>query len=151
MEQTGPIFGSVFRGGSCLCNAGGPIVKIVSLVARYLLGLLFTIFGLNGLLESVQRGFIHNPPPTNPLALEFIHTTGLSHFAVGFFSLQLLGGLLLLSGFFVPLALTLPAAELFNILAFHLSFAPAAIGPGVVACLLWLLVFLTTGEISPTF
>jgi hypothetical protein len=54
---------------------------------------------------------------------------------------QLLGGLLLLSGFFVPLALTLLAAELYNILAFHLTLLPD-IAPGLVACLLWVLVFL---------
>jgi len=35
---------------------------------------------------------------------------------------QVLGGRLLLFGFFVPLALTLLAAELYNMLAFHLVF-----------------------------
>jgi hypothetical protein len=54
----------------------------------------------------------------------------------------LIGGLLLLSGFFVPLALTLLAAELYNILAFHLTLAPASIAPGLVASVLWVLVFL---------
>ena len=54
----------------------------------------------------------------------------------------MLGGLLLLSGFFVPLALTLLAAELYNILAFHLKLAPATIAPALVASLLWVLVFL---------
>jgi putative oxidoreductase len=55
--------------------------------------------------------------------------------------MQLIGGLLLLSGFFVPFALTVLAAELYNILAFHLTLSPG-IGPGLVACVLWLLVFL---------
>jgi hypothetical protein len=50
--------------------------------------------------------------------------------------------LLLLSGYFVPLALTLLAAELYNILAFHLTLAPASIAPALVACVLWVLVFL---------
>ena len=48
--------------------------------------------------------------------------------------MQLLGGLLLLFGYFVPLALTLLAAELYNILAFHLTMAPATIAPALVAC-----------------
>lgn len=52
-----------------------------------------------------------------------------------------LGGLLLLAGIFVPLALTLLAAELYNILAFHLTLEPG-IAPAVVACVLWVLVFL---------
>lgn len=56
--------------------------------------------------------------------------------------MQVLGGLLLLSGYFVPLALTVLAAELYNILAFHLTFAPATIVPALVASVLWVLVFL---------
>ena len=87
-------------------------MKIVSTIARYLLGLMFTVFGLNGFLN-----FIHQPPPTNPLAIQFFIAISASHFAAFFFAVQLIGGLLLLSGYFVPLALTLLAAELFNILA----------------------------------
>ena len=41
-------------------------MKIVSIIARYLLGLIFTVFGLNGFFN-----FIHQPPPTNPLAIQF--------------------------------------------------------------------------------
>ena len=111
-------------------------MKIVSVIARYLLGLLFTIFGLNGFFN-----FIHQPPPANPLALQFIIAISSSHFAAFFFAVQLIGGLLLLSGFFVPLALTLLAAELYNILAFHLTLLPGIV-PGLVASVLWVLVFL---------
>src|SRR5271154_1771819 len=111
-------------------------MKIVSIIARYLLGLMFTVFGLNGFLN-----FIHQPPPSNPLALQFFIAISASHFAVFFFAMQLIGGLLLLSGFFVPLALTVLAAELYNILAFHLTLSPG-MAPAFVACVLWLLVFL---------
>src|SRR5580692_451412 len=116
-------------------------MKIVSVIARFLLGLQFTVFGLNGFLN-----FIHQPPPANPLALQFLIAVSSSHFAAFFFAIQLLGGLLLLSGFFVPLALTLLAAELFNILAFHLTLAPASIPPALVASVLWILVFLQYRE-----
>jgi putative oxidoreductase len=112
-------------------------MKTVGVIARYLLGLLFTVFGLNGFLN-----FIHQPPPANPLELQFFIAIGSSHFAAFFFVVQLIGGLLLLSGFFVPLALTLLAAELYNILAFHLTFDPAGIGPALVGAVLWVLVFL---------
>jgi uncharacterized membrane protein YphA (DoxX/SURF4 family) len=111
-------------------------VKIAATVARYLLGLMFTVFGLNGFLQ-----FIHQPPPSNPLALQFLVAVSASHFAAFFFALQLVGGLLLLAGVFVPLALTVLAAELYNILAFHLTLAPGA-APAVLACVLWVLVFL---------
>jgi putative oxidoreductase len=112
----------------------------VSVVARYLLGMMFTVFGLNGFLN-----FIHQPLPANPLAMQFFIATSASHFAEFFFAVQLLAGLLLLSGFFVPLALTLLAAELYNILAFHLTLAPG-IAPGLAACVLWVLVFFNYRE-----
>ena len=111
-------------------------MKIVSVTARYLLGLMFTVFGLNGFLN-----FIHQPPPSNPLAIQFFIAISASHFAAFFFAMQLIGGLLLLSGFFVPFALTVLAAELYNILAFHLTLSPG-IAPALIACVLWLLVFL---------
>ena len=116
-------------------------MKIASIVSRYLLGLMFTVFGLNGFLQ-----FIHQPPPPNPLAIQFLTAVSASHFAGFFFAVQLVGGLLLLSGFFVPLALILLAAELYNILAFHITLAPSAIAPGLLACLLWVFVFLRYRE-----
>jgi uncharacterized membrane protein YphA (DoxX/SURF4 family) len=75
-------------------------MKILAIVARYLLGIMFTVFGLNGFLQ-----FIHQPPPTNPLALQFLVAISASHFSAFFFAVQVLAGLLLLSGYFVPLAL----------------------------------------------
>jgi putative oxidoreductase len=116
-------------------------MKITSIIARYLLGLIFTVFGLNGFLN-----FIHQPPPTNPLTIQFLVSVSQSHFATFFFAVQVLGGLLLLSGFFVPLALILLAAELYNILAFHLTLAPATIAPALVASVLWVLIFLQYRE-----
>jgi heme/copper-type cytochrome/quinol oxidase subunit 3 len=50
-------------------------MKTTSIVARYLLGLMFTVFGLNRFLN-----FIHQPPPTNPLALQFFGAIVASHF-----------------------------------------------------------------------
>ena len=116
-------------------------MKIASTVARYLLGLMFTVFGLNGFLQ-----FIHQPPPPNPLAMKFLVAVSASHFAAFVFAVQVLGGLLLLFGFFVPLALTLLAAVLYNILAFHLTMAPGSIAPALVACVLWILVFVQCRE-----
>ena len=116
-------------------------MKIASIFARYLLGLIFTVFGLNGFLN-----FIHQPPPANPLAIQFFVSVSGSHFAAFFFAMQVLGGLLLLLDYFVPLALTVLAAELYNILAFHLTLAPASIAPALMASVLWVLVFLQYRE-----
>ena len=112
-------------------------MRIVEIVARHLLGIMFTVFGLNGFLN-----FIHQPPPPNPLASQFFIAISASHFSVFFFAVQLVAGLLPLSGYFVPLALVLLAAEIFNILAFHLTIAPATIGPCLLVAVLWVLVFL---------
>jgi putative oxidoreductase len=111
-------------------------MKIAAIIARYLLGLIFVVFGLNGFLN-----FIHQPPPPNPLAMQFLIAISSSHLAWFFFAVQLIGGLLLLSGYFVPLALTLLAAELYNILAFHLTLSPATIGPALLSAVLWIVVF----------
>jgi putative oxidoreductase len=116
-------------------------MKLAAIVARYLLGLIFTVVGLNGFLN-----FIPQPPPPNPLAIQFLVSVSESHFAAFFFAIQVLGGLLLLSGYFVPLALTLLAAELYNILAFHLTLSPTTIAPALVASVLWVLVFLRHRE-----
>ena len=110
-------------------------MKIAATIARYLLGLMFTVFGLNGFLN-----FIKQPPPTNPLAIQFFTGVVGSHFAYMFFAFQLIAGLLLLSGYFVPLALTILAAEIINILTFHVTMNPEGIAPGLLALLLWLLV-----------
>src|SRR5580658_6542051 len=111
-------------------------MKIAAIIARYLLGLIFVVFGLNGFLN-----FIHQPPPPNPLSMQFLIAISSSHLAWFFFAVQLIGGLLLLSGYFVPLALTLLAAELYNILAFHLTLS-SGITLALFACVLWVLVFL---------
>ena len=111
-------------------------MKIAAIIARYLLGLIFVVFGLNGFLN-----FIHQPPPPNPLAMQFLIAISSSHLAWFFFAVQLIGGLLLLSGYFVPLALTLLAAELYNILAFHLTLSPATLGPALLSAVLWIVVF----------
>jgi len=116
-------------------------MKMAAIIARYLMGLIFTVFGLNGFLN-----FIPQPPLSNPLTVQFLTSVSQSHFAAFFFAIQLLGGLLLLSGYFVPLALTLLAAELYNILAFHLTLSPATIAPALVTSVLWVLVFLQHRE-----
>jgi putative oxidoreductase len=115
---------------------GASLMKIAATIARYLLGLLFLVFGLNGFLH-----FIKLPPPTNPLAISFY--TGLigSHYAYMFFAVQVIGGVLLLAGYFVPVALIVLAAEIVNILTFHVTMEPSTIGQGILPLVLWLIVF----------
>ena len=112
-------------------------MKLASTIARYLLGLMFTVFGLNGFLH-----FIHQPPPASPLALQYMTVMVVSHYFAFVFLVQLVAGILLLVNRFVPLALALLAPVLVNILLFHGLMDPAGLPPGILATILWVLVFL---------
>jgi putative oxidoreductase len=107
-------------------------MKIASVIARYLLGLIFLVFGLNGFLH-----FIPMPPPTG-LAAQFGGAIFASHYWVLIFGLQVLGGLLLLLNRFVVLALVLLGPVIVNILFFHLLMAPEGIPLAAVVVVLWL-------------
>jgi uncharacterized membrane protein YphA (DoxX/SURF4 family) len=109
-------------------------MKIAVLVARILLGLIFVFFGLNAFFN-----FLHAPTPPG-LAGQFIGALFVSHFYVVPFGFQILGGLLLLSGRFIPLALVILAPILVNILTFHLTMSPGIL-PGLVCTVLWLVIF----------
>ena len=105
-------------------------MKIVTIIARLLLGLVFVVFGLNGFLH-----FIHMPPPTGTAAQQFgtaLATTGYFHVI---FLLQLLGGLLVLLGW-VPLGLTILCPIIVNIVLFHVCMAPDGLPLAIVVSLL---------------
>ena len=110
-------------------------MKITTLIARILLGLLFLVFGLNGFLH-----FIPMPPPTG-LAAQYMGALYVSHYLVFIFLVQVVGGALLLANRFVPLALILLALILVNILSFHSFMAPAGLPLALVTTVLWGLVF----------
>jgi hypothetical protein len=110
-------------------------MKIVSTIARSLLGLIFLVFGLNGFLH-----FIPMPPPTG-IAGQFMGALFVSHFLVVVFLLELIPAILLLVNRYVPLALTLLGSVIVNILLFHAFMAPAGLPLALVVVVLWLLVF----------
>ena len=106
-------------------------MKIVSTIARYLLGLIFLTFGLNGFLH-----FIPMPPPKG-LAAQFGGAIFASHYWVVIFSIQVLGGVLLLVNRFVPLALILLGPVIVNIFFFHALMAPEGLPLAIVVVALW--------------
>jgi len=112
-------------------------MKIAATISRYLLGFLFTIFGLNGFFH-----FIHQPPPANPLAIQFFIAVSASHYMAVVFLVEIIGGVLLLVGRFVPLALAMLAPVLVNILDYHATMDPGGIGPGLLATIGWMILFL---------
>jgi putative oxidoreductase len=105
------------------------------LIGRVLLGLIFLVFGLNGFLH-----FIPMPPPEG-LAGQFFDVLFRSHYLAVVFALQIVGGVLLLVGRFVPLALTLLGPVLVNILLFHALMEPSGLPMAIVVAGLWFLVY----------
>ena len=93
-------------------------MKIAVLIARNLLGLMFLVFGLNGFLH-----FLPMPMPTGP-ALQYMTVLSTSHYFVPVFLLQVIGGALLLTNRFVPLALVLLGPVIVNIILYHILMAP---------------------------
>jgi uncharacterized membrane protein YphA (DoxX/SURF4 family) len=110
-------------------------MKIAVLVARILLGLMFVVFGLNGFLN-----FLHLPMPPGA-AGQYMGVLFVSHYLAVVFLLEVVGGALLLSGRFIPLALVLLGPVVFNILLFHTFLFPAGFPPALVAAILWFIVF----------
>ena len=110
-------------------------MKTVSAIAQYLAGLIFLVFGLNGFLH-----FIPLPPPSG-VAGQFMGALYVSHYLTLIFGLQVVGGALLLSNRFVPLALAILAPVIVNILSFHALMAPSGLPLAVVVTLSWALIF----------
>ena len=107
-------------------------MKIATIIVRIVLGLAFTVFGLNFFLD-----FIPKPPPPSGLVGEYLHVLVASGYFYVIRAVQLLSGIMLLIGRFVPLGLTLLGAMIFNILAFHVLMDLKGIAPGIVVTLLW--------------
>jgi putative oxidoreductase len=111
-------------------------MKILALICRILLGLMFLVFGLNGFLHFIPMKGGAMPPDAMTWS-GIMMTSGWMRIVS---TVQALGGLLVLSGVLLPLGLTLLAGVIFNILCFHLFLAGGhGIGMGLFAGLLELL------------
>src|ERR1700746_1276176 len=102
-------------------------MKIATIIARSLLGLIFVVFGANMFLH-----FIPMPPPPEGPAREFMTALFMSHYVYVEGALQVVGGLILLSGHRVPLGLTLLGPVIVNILCFHVLMAPSGLPMAIV-------------------
>src|SRR5689334_9224601 len=111
-------------------------MKIVTLIARILLGLVFLVFGLNGFLNFLNMG----PMPTG-LAGQFMGALFMSHYYWVVAALQIAGGLLLLVNRFVPLALVLLGPVIVNIICYHVFLHPSGALLAAVVTILWFIVF----------
>jgi putative oxidoreductase len=111
-------------------------MKVVTMIARLLLGLIFVVFGLNGFLQFLSMG-----PMPSGLAGQFIGALAQSHYFWVVAGLQVAGGALLLVNRFVPLGLVLLGPVIVNIILYHVFLNLSGIGLAIVAVVLWLIVF----------
>ncbi|MFW5926329.1 MAG: DoxX family protein [Myxococcota bacterium] len=95
------------------------LVSYVPTAARVLLGLVFTVFGLNGFFNFLPQ------PPMPEAAGAFLGALAATGYMFPLIKgTELVAGLMLLGNRFVPLALVLLAPVIVNIVAFHAVLAP---------------------------
>ncbi len=107
-------------------------MSVVSLIARILLGLLFTFAGLSPL-------FMGNPPPMPGLVGTANTVFYQSHWIFAIALAQFVAGALLLTNRYVPVALIILGAFMYNSLAFHTLLMPSTLPIPVVVVALWFL------------
>jgi putative oxidoreductase len=111
-------------------------MRIVSVVARYLAGVIFLVMGLNGFLN-----FIPLPPPGG-IAGQFMGVLYVSHYLWVIFAFQVVAGALLLANRYVPLAVAMLAPVLVNIITFHVLMAPSGLPMALFVAALWAVIFI---------
>jgi uncharacterized membrane protein YphA (DoxX/SURF4 family) len=97
---------------------------------RIILGLIFVIFGLNFFFHFIP---MPEMPEKAGAFMGALGATGYMFYLIKI--IEIVGGLMLLAGMYVPLALTLLAPIVVNIFAFHLFLEPggAVLGAVLVA------------------
>lgn len=108
-------------------------MKVASTIARYLLALIFLVFGLNGFLHFI-------PTPLLPgIAGRFLGILVNSHYLAIISVLEVLAAVLLFANRYVALGLALLGPIVVNIFLYHALMDHSGLPVAVVACLLWLL------------
>jgi uncharacterized membrane protein YphA (DoxX/SURF4 family) len=109
-------------------------MKYVVLVSRLLLGLAFFVFGLNDILMFMKPKADQLPTGDAGTMSTILMN---SHWMTFVGCIMVVSGLLFLVGRFVPLAITLAAPVLVNILLFHLLLTQGhGIVPGAILTVL---------------
>jgi putative oxidoreductase len=123
-------------------SKGEPVMKTASAIARYLAGVIFLVFGLNGFLNFIPL------PPLGGIAGQFMGALYASHYLWVIFAFQLVAGVLLLANRYVPLAVAVLAPVIVNILSFHVLMAPSGLPLALFVAVLWAVIFV---DVRPAF
>ncbi len=105
-------------------------MKYAIIIARLLLGLVFAVFGSNAFLHFIPM------PPMQGQAGAFIGALISSGYIYPIATLQVVGGLLLLIGRFIPLGLTLLGPVIVNIMLYHVFLDPSGLPVAIVVSIL---------------
>ena len=92
-------------------------MKILTLICRILLGLIFVVFGLNGFLHFIHMG---PPPPAGSIPANYMSSLSGSGIMSIVYGMEVLGGALVLLGGTTPLGLVVLGPVIVNALMFHL-------------------------------
>ena len=99
--------------------------------ARVILGLIFTVFGLNGFFH-----FIPNPEMNEPMTTFMMALAGTGYFMIIVKVVEVVSGLMILTGRFLPLGLILLAPVSVHILFVHLFLDQAGLAMAIVIVVL---------------
>ena len=105
-------------------------MKYAVIIVRVLLGLVFAVFGSNAFLHFIPM------PPMQGLPGQFIGALFGSGYIYAIAGVQVVGGLLLLIGRFVPLGLALLVPVIVNITLYHIFLDPSGLGMACVISVL---------------
>jgi putative oxidoreductase len=119
-----------------------PVMRTASAIVRYLAGVVFLVFGLNGFLN-----FIPLPPPWG-IEGHFMGSLYASHYLWVIFAFQVIAAVLLLVNRYVPLAVAVLAPVIVNILVFHALMAPSGLPLALFVAVLWAVLFV---DVQPAF
>jgi putative oxidoreductase len=114
-------------------------MKIVLIIARILLGLIFVFFGGNLVGLSFGHPYLHAPTPPGA-AGQFAAGLFVTHFWFLIGLVQVIGGLLLIIGQFVTLGLVILGPVTVCIVYFHSSVAHEGLPLAGLVTILWLIV-----------
>ena len=110
-------------------------MKIVVIIARVLLGLMFFVFGLNPFLKFIPS------PQLEGVWGQFLGALIVSHYVWLVGATQVVSGALFLIGRYVPLAIALSGPVIVNIIAYHVTMQRSNALPAILATICWIILF----------